>query len=535
MVFITFFGFSAIAASAGEFKNPTKTIPRAIFIAMGFVTVLYTLVVIVVASSKLTTFTEAAMGEAAKIFLGPIGGLVIVGGALFSMISASNASIMAGSRVTLSMGRLGHLPEGVGQVSRRTRTPIVALLLVGGMIAVFMLLLRLEELAHFADTVLLLALILVNMALIAHRRKYPDLKRPFRVPLVPLLPILGIIANLYLLVQIVPHFYSFSLAVGALILGVLGFFAWKGSQGPEEEIPGLPSRVAVERKTAGEGGFRILVPLHNPANVEPLIELAAAIAKDRDGEIVALRVALVPEQLPPALEERIVERERDMLELAHRVAGNHGVPTRSLIRVGHNAARAILETASERNADLILLGWKGYTKTAKRVFGEVVDDIVSRAKCDIMLVKLVGNEPIRKILLPTAGGEHARCAEGYAASLAKQPGGSLTVATVVSPQANEAAGQITADTLAKARERLSVYSDLDFTTTTLTGKSIQGAILKEAEGYDAIVVGAASQSVYRNILFGKIPEHLAGRSQLPVIVVKHYHPVKALLGKVMSE
>ena len=93
MVFITFFGFSAIAASAGEFKNPTKTIPRAIFISMGIVTVLYTLVVIVIASSSLSEYTEAAMGEAAKLFLGPIGGLVIVGGALFSMISASNASI----------------------------------------------------------------------------------------------------------------------------------------------------------------------------------------------------------------------------------------------------------------------------------------------------------------------------------------------------------------------------------------------------------------------------------------------------------
>ncbi len=40
MVFITFFGFSAIAASAGEVKNPVKTIPRAIFISMGVVELL---------------------------------------------------------------------------------------------------------------------------------------------------------------------------------------------------------------------------------------------------------------------------------------------------------------------------------------------------------------------------------------------------------------------------------------------------------------------------------------------------------------
>ena len=103
MVFITFFGFSAIAASTGEVKDPTRTIPRAIFISMGAVAVLYSLVVLVVIAANLTEYSESAMGTAARSFLGPTGGMVIVGSALFSMISASNASIRAGSRVTLAM------------------------------------------------------------------------------------------------------------------------------------------------------------------------------------------------------------------------------------------------------------------------------------------------------------------------------------------------------------------------------------------------------------------------------------------------
>lgn len=135
MVFITFFGFSAIAASAGEIRNPVKTVPRAIFISMGSVTLIYTLVVLVILASNLTEYTEAAMGSAAKMFLGPIGGMVIVAGALFSMVSASNASIMAGSRVTLSMSWLNHLPREIGAINPRTRTPIVSLLLTGAAIA----------------------------------------------------------------------------------------------------------------------------------------------------------------------------------------------------------------------------------------------------------------------------------------------------------------------------------------------------------------------------------------------------------------
>jgi len=180
MVFITFFGFSAIAASAGEVRNPVKNIPRAIFISMAVVTVLYTMVVLVVLFAGLQEYTEASMGEAAKKFLGYVGGYVIIAGAIFSMISASNASIMAGSRVILSMSRLQHMPKEIGIINSRTRTPIMAVLAVGGSIMVFTLILPLEDLSYFANTVLLLALILVNAALIIHRKKYPLLQNRFQ-------------------------------------------------------------------------------------------------------------------------------------------------------------------------------------------------------------------------------------------------------------------------------------------------------------------------------------------------------------------
>ncbi len=98
--------------------------------------------------------------------------MVIVEGTLFSMISASNASILAESRVALSMSQLGHLPRGLGAVSEQTRTPIIALLLVGAGIGIFAMLLPLEELAHFADCVLLIALILVNASLIQHHHRH---------------------------------------------------------------------------------------------------------------------------------------------------------------------------------------------------------------------------------------------------------------------------------------------------------------------------------------------------------------------------
>lgn len=535
MVFITFFGFSAIAATAGEVKNPVKTIPRAIFMSMGIVTVLYVLVVLVVVAAGLTEYTESAMGTAAEDFLGPIGGKVIIAGAIFSMVSASNASIMAGSRVVLAMSQLGHFPEAFGAISNRTKTPIVATMLVGGTIMIFALALPLEDLAHFADTVLLLVLILVNAALIIHRRKFPNIKRPFKVPLVPLLPALGILANLYLLSQILHHTGPVILAIASLILGVLAFFAWKGTQAEEEAIAGAPSKVALGRYAVDETRFKILVPIANPRTAEPLIRMASAIAADRQGEVIALRVVVVPEQSSPTDHDEYIAKEQHVLELAHNTAQSYDVPVTTLLRIGHNAARAILETSRERGADLILLGWKGYSTNADRILGRVVDAVVTLARTDIMLVKNVGKAMTEKYLLPSAGGVHAEKASDYIASIVRQTGGQLTLSSVVKPDAGQDALDEATERIKQSMDRLQEEKETNASTKLIHSASIPDGILEEATQHDAIVIGAAGYGVYKRILFGTIPEMIAKGTDKPVILVKHYHPVKSLIGRIMGE
>ena len=534
LVFITFFGFSAIAASAGEISNPTKTIPRAIFLSMMIVTILYTMVVFVIIAANLTEYTEAAMGNAARLFLGPIGGMVIVVGALFSMISASNASILAGSRVVLSMAQLGHLPSGISAINSQTRTPIISLILVGGTIVVFAQSFHLEKLAHFADTILLLALILVNAALIYHRKKFPNLSRTFRVPFVPLLPLIGIAANIYLLSLILQHPEPVIMAVLWLIVGMLGFLAWKGSQVEEEFLPGEPSRVAQVRAEGQESDFRVLVPIANPTNVIPLIDLASAIAKENDGEIVVMRVVSLPEQAPTSRETSYVERERRILERAHIHANSKGVKISSLVRIGRNPARAILETARERHCDLIVLGWKGYTSTANRILGEIVDDVVKLARADIMLVKLVSEMKFKNILLPTTGGIHARLAERYTAPIASAYNARLVVSTIISPESEGTHKHSVEQALSEAVGRINDESSVHVESRIITHKSVSVGIIQAAEEYDAIAMGAAGESFYKQILFGSIPENVAKHTDKTVIVYKQYSPVKALVGRVME-
>ena len=59
-------------------------------------------------------------------------------------------------------------------------------------------------------------------------------------------------------------------------------------------------------------------------------------------------------------------------------------------------------------------------------------------------------------------------------------------------------------------------------------------IIQASEKYDAIAMGAAGESFYKQILFGSIPENVAKHTDKTVIVYKQYSPVKALVGRVME-
>ena len=452
------------------------------------------------------------------------------------MISASNASILAGSRVALSMSHRSHLPRFFGSISARTHTPYVAVLAAGGSIGLFALLLPLEDLAHFANLVLLTALCFVNAALIVHRRRFPDIERPFRVPLVPLLPALGIAANIYLILQIPMqgHLQPVLLAILALLVGLFWYAAWRGTRYEVPDAAGPQSRIVALRASPREAPFRILLPVYNPHTAEPLLRIAATLARQRDGEVTLLRVVQVPDQLPPELARKAIEAEDDTLERLAALEGELGVPITTEVRVGHNVGRAILEARREDRSHLIVLGWKGFTTQTRQILGEVTDDVVRLARADIMLVRFgPGRAVPRRILLPTAGSVHARKAAGYAAGLTEGGGGTLTLAGVVPVDVSEPKRAEKEKWL--AGERAGMPAGAAVETRVLAGSGVVESIVAAADDYDAVMVGASGDSFSSRILFGTIPERIAREAPGTVMVLKSHERVRAFMGRVAAD
>ena len=575
LVFITFFGFSAIATNAEEIRSPGSTVPRAIYFSMGFVTFIYTLVVLVVviavndvgflsflseqiglggveaAREFVGANGEVSMGLAAQFYLGPFGFWIIIIGALFSMLSAANATIMAGSRVKLAMARRNHLPSDFEDLHPRLNTPYKTVILTGGFILVYIVVfsvifgespgseaappfgihLGLEALAGFANFLLLSGLTIVNVAIIASRRRFPDLDRPFTVPFVPVVPAIAILANVGLLFNVEPT--SFAVGLVAEVIGIGVWFALI-SKPPtmeriEEETP-----TAVAEYTSPGLDYQIVVPIANPANVDQLMRTACTLADGNDGEVLVMSVVTVPDQTPPSEARGLAQGRRPVLDRAVEFAEERDVPVSGTIRIGHHAADAILNTLAQHDADAVLLGWRGRATPGRSVvFGSTVDTVVTDADCDVYVEKIgAGSGVVDSILLPTAGGPHAELAAETAATIADATGATLHVINVISPDASPEDRERAEGLLAEAATRLS-GGDAVVETELVEGDDVVGAIVAETQRHDLTIIGATREGLLQRILFGAIPEAVGRRAQNTVIMTKRHLDVTSWLRGVL--
>ncbi|MFT4932999.1 MAG: APA family basic amino acid/polyamine antiporter [Natronomonas sp.] len=563
MAFITFFGFSAIAASAGEIIEPRKTVPKAIAASIVTVTVLYTFVIIAMVNSPVPAEViaregETAMGRVASAFIGPIGMNLIVAGAIFSMISASNASVLAASGIGSLMGRQGHGPRRFSRIHREYGTPFWSVTAATGTIVAMILLfvtllspeagllstpevhmqvptvdvpllqphtdpftlhvgLGLTALTGFATFNLLLPLSAVNVALIFSRRIYPDMERPFRVPLVPWLPVLGIVANLALITNLPPV----GVGVGILVtIGVVGaFLVWGGAPEVEELFEEVVPP-ATEEAAVPNGGYKVLVPIARPDRAPGYVQLAATIARARseDPVIQVLNVTEIPEQTPNevAVEEATDNTEaiRDALDEAD-LGVKYAVEGHICRDVGFD----ITQTAREDEADLILMGYpEEHEDVAERVEFE--------APCGVFFVSGVDEDTtVDQVNVGAGGGPHHMGVLPVVNALGEA--GSEIHLINVRPVGVGGSPEPPGDTLEK------LTADITTHVHNVTADSVaEGLVDGAEENGGVLIMGASRTRRLRQWVFGSTPDRvveLAADADVPVIVFAGKASVKGWL------
>ncbi|MFF4543579.1 amino acid permease [Streptomyces sp. NPDC001406] len=203
--FFSYIGFDAITTAGEEAKNPRRDIPVAILVCMGLVTLLYCAVAVAavgaIGGDQVANRPAALSYVVNQVTGSAIGGGVIAFGAVVAIASVVLAVMYGQTRILMSMSRDGLIPRVFEKVSPRTSTPVAGTLIVAVVFALPAALAPLDAVMNLCTIGTLAIMAVVNITVIALRRREPALVRSFRVPLYPVVPLLGVGFCLYLMYE----------------------------------------------------------------------------------------------------------------------------------------------------------------------------------------------------------------------------------------------------------------------------------------------------------------------------------------------
>lgn len=130
---------------------------------------------------------------------------------------------------------------------------------------------------------------------------------------------------------------------------------------------------------------RILVPLAGTSVDPDVIRVAAALAKPNHAEVIAVHVIEVRWNLAlDAVLDAETERGELLLDEATKVGAKAGVTIETELLQAREAAAAIVDTARERKADLIVLGMPYRKRLGKVYVGRTVTNVYVGAPCAVL-------------------------------------------------------------------------------------------------------------------------------------------------------
>lgn len=199
LTFYSFVGFEDMVNTAEEVKNPRKTLPRGLLLAVVISSLIYMgvslVAVSVIPAAELSQSTKPlvdVVGRAAPWFPQSLFGII----AMFAVANTALLNFIMGSRLLYGMANQGLVPKLLGKVHSKRRTPFFAIGVVWCFFAVLILSGDISSLAKSTSVLLLSCFIVVNIALIVLQRK-EKVSGSFEVP--AFVPALGAIVCLAIL------------------------------------------------------------------------------------------------------------------------------------------------------------------------------------------------------------------------------------------------------------------------------------------------------------------------------------------------
>lgn len=401
---IAYTGIETISNMAEEARDAARTIPRAVGLTVAAVLGLYMLIPLVALSAMPvtqgaggeyttalgTTFADNPMlGIAENLGLpaGPTDLLRYYVGLIAGVILliATNAAMIAVSRLTYSMGQHRQLPEALRRLHPRFRTPYIAIAVFAVIAIVTMLPGQTEFLATMYAFGALLSFTIAHVAVARLRRTQPGVERPWKPPLnfrlggaeLPLTAVLGGLGTFAAWIAVMAlNPRTLAAGLGWMAFGIVGYVLFRRSQ--RLPLAGTVKVVLPEPLGVEEVEYKsVLVGFEDDEDFSPeMVATAVKLASKRRRGIHVHSMLTVPTHLP--LDAELPEREAEALrkvEEAKLIGGQRVTGHVARVRPGQ-AGYSVAKEAELIEAAAIVVGLRfrngvpQYDKTLQTVLAE---------------------------------------------------------------------------------------------------------------------------------------------------------------------
>jgi APA family basic amino acid/polyamine antiporter len=513
IIYVSFFGYQLIANNAEEIVDPEKTIPRAMFLAM-FISLCFYLAValisVMIIPWETLSESKAPLVNVALAAIGSRGWLLVAIGGVLASAAALNSTLLSQARQVFAMGKDRLLPAILGRIHEVSRTPRAALW-VGGLVTLaavlFGNLIFIVKSANFCFMVSLLpATIALRKLYRASESSMPQNRWKRYIPEA------AFIANLLLLITL--DLVSIIFGLHLIALGFVIYFFYSRKREIRSRT-GMSVVLTEQPKSKLLTGMRILVPIANPQTQPSLFALSGALLAGSLGELVVLNVVEATNQIDFHHALSDAKDSINLLDKGSKLPELDQLKIRPVIRVSRSLSKGIVHAAEEEGCNLIVMGFAGEESPQA---ASLMDEVISQARTDIILLKVRGDFNPKRIAVSLGGSSNMNLIIKLAGNLADRFGGQINFLNILpanyTVEQKAYSSRILAEAIkhhmARALYKIELTSSdapLDF-------------LVERSSDVDLLIVGATKVGLLERAVIGPFSSQIALRSRCSVAVVR---------------
>jgi amino acid transporter/nucleotide-binding universal stress UspA family protein len=521
LTYNAYVGFEVIADDAEEIMKPNKNIPIGILVSLLLTTLIYTSVsMVAIGTVPFTQLagSETALTDAAARFWPTIGIQIMGAAGIVATLTSVNSAMLSATREAFSLSRDRVWPPIFSRLSH-WRTPWMAILMVVVVSALVAAVGLVDFLSFISSAGYMFVLFWATLSMPKLRKKFPDIVRPFKVPLYPLTVIAAAVAGLLIISFANPRALIF---LGSVIVLLSIWYL-------------ISSRMRVRRELNSrlenqEGGGKVMIAAKSPETALSLTKLATKLVNQQeDTGILLFSVVKTPINLDssnvPALVKQKKEEQHHILELVTPYAVKENVPIYAKIKAALRVEEAIYsELGRHKDINLVMLGVPEERFKLEHPHN-ILKEVNMMANRNVAVLRDKGlPEEIRRILVPVGTGPNARLALQMARDIATPGDAEVVGLRLVLGEADDERME---------DEELQLHEIADAELGEITenislkvrkAESVADEILKECHegGYDLLIMGSAEEILVPDQVFGKLNDYLLDVVPCSMMIVRRY-------------